>query len=100
MTYLISYDIMADKLRTNIAKVLKRNGCQRLQKSVFIAPNYDSKKLSKTKQQLEKLLIEPLTGDESIIFVPIEADNIHQIVWAGNGEALKKIVEVKLFRLI
>lgn len=98
MTYLISYDIINDKLRNNIAKVLKRNSCQRLQKSVFIAPHYDAKKLHKTKFQLEKLITEPLQTEESIIVIPIEADNINQIVWAGNAETLKNIVKVNLFK--
>ncbi len=100
MTYLISYDITNDRLRTQIAKVLKRQGCHRLQKSVFIAPNYDAKKLGKTKQQLEKWIPEPLQADESIIVVPIEADNISQILWAGDTNVLKKILEVKLFRFL
>ncbi len=37
MTYLIMYDIRSNKVRTLVAKYLKKNGCIRIQKSVFLA---------------------------------------------------------------
>ena len=37
MTFLIMYDIEDDKVRREVAKYLKRKGCIRIQKSVFMA---------------------------------------------------------------
>lgn len=37
-SYLISYDIGDDRLREKVAALLQREGCTRIQKSVFFAP--------------------------------------------------------------
>ena len=37
MLFFVMYDIESNKVRQNIAKYLERKGCQRIQKSVYLA---------------------------------------------------------------
>jgi CRISPR-associated endonuclease Cas2 len=38
MHYVICYDIESDRKRDRVARVLEKNGCHRVQKSVFVGP--------------------------------------------------------------
>ena len=56
MFYVLTYDISNDKLRLKVSKHLLVSGCFRLQKSVFVAPNYTNKELKLLKKTVMNLL--------------------------------------------
>jgi CRISPR-associated protein Cas2 len=100
MTYLICYDIADDRLRTRLAKRLDSAGCLRLQKSVFLAPNFDARRLQILRGAIKKLLSTTLSEDESVVAIPIEKDNLSDIVWVGNVEAFEAMLQKRLFTLL
>lgn len=99
MTYLICYDISEDRVRTRLAKRLERAGCVRLQKSVFVAPNFDTRRLEILRGSLLKLLPTQLALEESLLLIPIERDNLSSIILLGDtvrtaGLLKKVLVEI------
>lgn len=100
MTYIICYDITDNKLRLKIAKRLERAGCLRLQKSVFVAPDFDAKRLAILRGGIKRLLPTTLLPDESIIVIPIEKDNTGEMLWAGNSQKLAVALKRYLFRVL
>lgn len=98
MTYLICYDISNDRQRLQISKRLEKAGCLRIQKSVFIAPNFDARQLQILRGSIQRLAIQ-LSADESILVVPIEKDNTHDITWIGDSLKISQIIQKHLFRL-
>ena len=100
MTYLICYDISDNNLRTRLAKRLDRAGCLRLQKSVFIAPDFDARRLKILRGGIAKILPPTLALEESLIVFPIEKDNLTHPIWAGNSSKIEKILEKALFKIL
>jgi CRISPR-associated protein Cas2 len=101
MTYLICYDITDDRVRLQLAKKLERAGCVRLQKSVFLAPHFDQKRLILLRGGLLRLLSKyTLSIDESLLAIPIEKDNTTDMVWAGTSNHLLSILNKHLFKLL
>ena len=100
MTYLICYDITDDHLRTKLAKRLEKAGCIRLQKSVFLAPHFDARRLNILRGGIINLLPTSLSPDESVITIPIEKDNLSDIVWAGDATQLHIKLQKHLFKLL
>jgi CRISPR-associated protein Cas2 len=100
--YIISYDISVSSLRTKLAQLLQRHGCERLQKSVFLAPNISNEDLMALKMELKKL-----TGShpghnitDSIVCFPIKRTDVADMVWAGNTQELRRILDELLFIMI
>ena len=82
MHYIISYDISDDKLRLKISKLLLASGCFRLQKSVFIAPNFPTKQIKLLKQDVLKMLHCPAQRDtDSILCFRITPKQVPGIWW-------------------
>ncbi|GAB4292209.1 MAG: hypothetical protein Kow0068_17480 [Marinilabiliales bacterium] len=83
MLYFIMYDIENNKVRTQIAKYIIRNGGLRVQKSVFIADTkretYD--KMHKTLKEINKLY----DNQDSIIFVPVSVDFLRSMKLIGQN---------------
>jgi CRISPR-associated endonuclease Cas2 len=100
MTYLICYDITDDRLRTRLAKRLEKAGCIRLQKSVFLAPHFDIKRLAILRGGIKRLMPFALSLDESVIAIPIEKDNLSDIVWAGDTTQIQTLTHKALFKLL
>ena len=72
MHYVICYDITNDRLRERVGKDLERNGCLRLQKSVFIAPDLKRPHLDRLRAALRKRLERrPMDEGDSIYFIPL-----------------------------
>lgn len=93
MTYLIIYDIQENGIRTKIAKYLEQKGCVRIQKSVFVGN-------LKTNKMLEiytwiKDIQDTYPNVDSILFIPIEKDNLLQIQNIGINEALEDFLNGK-----
>jgi CRISPR-associated protein Cas2 len=100
MTYLICYDISEDRLRTRLAKRLERAGCVRLQKSVFVAPNFDARRLEILRGSLLKMLPPQLALEESLLLIPIERDNLSSIILLGDAARTAELLKKVLFEIM
>lgn len=100
MTFLICYDITDNRLRLKIAKRLERAGCVRLQKSVFLAPHFEAKRMAILRGSILRLLPATLLPDESILVIPIERDNTADVVWAGSSVEVTLALQKLLFKLL
>lgn len=83
MTYLVMYDISDNKVRTQIAKYLIKQGCVRIQQSVYLVK-------SKNKQFTEihdtlKEVNEFYENADSIIMVPINASDVRSMKLIGKN---------------
>ena len=76
MNYLVSYDIHDNKLRLKLAKLLLRNGCERIQKSVFLAPEYNNRDALLIKQDIEHLVQGVLGPNDSIWMLPLQQQQL------------------------
>ncbi len=93
MNYLISYDISDDRQRDRLAKLLERRGCSRVQKSVFLAPNFKPEEIILLKSAVLRLITKKTEPNNSILCIPIEKDLMTHAVWYGNKSEWKKIQE-------
>lgn len=100
MTYLICYDISEDKIRTRLAKRLERAGCVRLQKSIFVAPDFDARRLSMLRGALLKMLPPQLGYGESLLMIPIERDNLTSITLLGDTAQTEALLKKVLFTIM
>lgn len=100
--YILSYDISDNALRVLVAKSLLKHACQRLQKSVFLAPNVTATELQKLKQELENILSQHPKAEktDSLVCFSIQKQEISEMVIWGKTEGLRKILEEVLFLLI
>ncbi|AMC10202.1 hypothetical protein Lupro_02565 [Lutibacter profundi] len=80
--YLILYDITETPIRTKVAKLLEKEGYERIQFSVFIAPFNPSK--NRLWLKLEKLLA--TTKDNKIFCLKITEENFYKIKTIGKFE--------------
>lgn len=85
MNYFISYDISSDKHRTKAAKILLREGCVRVQKSVFFAPELPRYLELRLRDELYELLSET-EEEDSILIVPIDRDYLDQVDLMNNNK--------------
>jgi len=79
----IMYDIENDKIRTNVAKYLIRNGCTRIQKSVFLAA-VKRKKFMDIYQTLKEINA-MYDNEDSIFFVPVGEDILNNMKIVGKN---------------
>jgi CRISPR-associated protein Cas2 len=100
MTYLICYDISEDRLRTRIAKRLERAGCVRLQRSVFVAPDFDARRLGILRGALLKMFPATLGYEESLLVIPIERDNLSSITLLGDTVRTEELLKKVLFTIM
>jgi CRISPR-associated endonuclease Cas2 len=100
--YIISYDISVTALRTKIALLLKRHGCERLQKSVFLAPNIKTEDLMELKSELKRLVSthSGYISSDSIVCFPIKRTDVTDMAWAGDTKELRRILDELLFIMI
>lgn len=91
MNYLILYDIEKDKVRNLIAKYLLKNGCIRIQKSVFLA-HTDNKKFDEIKETLTEI-----NGfyhnKDSIIMVPMNVSDARSMKLVGQNVNIDQIID-------
>jgi CRISPR-associated protein Cas2 len=83
MLYFIMYDIENNKVRTAIAKYLEKNGCLRVQKSIFFA-NSEREKFNKIHKDL-KHIQELYDNDDSIFMVPVSTDQVRAMKITGSN---------------
>lgn len=83
MTYLVMYDITSDKVRNQIAKYLERQGCIRIQKSVFIARSE-----ARNFQEICDTLNEVNSyydNEDSILLVPVNTSDVRSMKVIGKA---------------
>ena len=83
MLYFVMYDIENDKVRTQIAKYLEKNGCLRVQKSIFFAST-ERKVFNQLYADL-KAIQEMYNNHDSIFFVPVSTDHIRAMKIIGQN---------------
>ncbi len=77
MHYVISYDLANDRKRGKVAKILQRHGCERLQRSVFVAHDLHPDDLRRLWADLAAAVPKPPPGD-SIVLLPLRETDIQR----------------------
>ncbi|GIV35232.1 MAG: hypothetical protein KatS3mg031_2767 [Chitinophagales bacterium] len=91
MLYLIMYDIENDKVRNRIAKYLEKNGCVRIQKSVFLART-DHKRFTEIHDTLREVQ-SYYHNHDSILLVPANTTDIRAMKIIGKEIYLETILD-------
>lgn len=91
MNLLISYDIRNNKLRTQFAKMLMRNGAIRLQYSVYEANNTE-RILNNLKIMIEEEFSKKFSGEDSVIIFEVDKVKLHKY-----GNAIHRDKDVVYF---
>jgi CRISPR-associated protein Cas2 len=83
MIFFIMYDIENDKVRREVSKYLERNGCFRVQKSIFFAsaPHELYKQMHNTLKEVQ----ETYQNNDSIFFVPVSTDEVKRMKIIGKS---------------
>jgi CRISPR-associated endonuclease Cas2 len=91
MVYLIMYDISDNKVRTQIAKYLQRQGCIRVQKSVFIArtENPHFQEIHDTLKEVNSYYL----NEDSIILAPLNASDMRAMKLIGKNLHIEAITD-------
>lgn len=96
MHYVICYDIGNDRLRDRVAKILEKNGCHRLQKSVFVAPDLAKKDLIRLQTGLLRLLERrPMQVTDHIHWLPLSDELMPLVQYLGHNNAFSEILTSK-----
>lgn len=99
-TYLLSYDIRRNRTRAYIVKILKKHGCQRLQKSVFLAPKFAPMQLQRLRHDLQRYLRLYCEHSDSFVCIPIEQDDLLTMLWVGNPQDVQDMLKFPTFWLL
>ncbi len=78
---IISYDIKDDKLRSKFSKMLVKNGCIRLQFSVYEFNN-TKRLIDNIKENIEHFYSKIFTPDDSVVIFDV---NIEKTIKYGNA---------------
>jgi CRISPR-associated endonuclease Cas2 len=91
MVYLIMYDISDNKVRTQIAKYLQRQGCIRIQKSVFIVrtENPQFQEIHDTLKEVNSYYL----NEDSIILAPLNASDMRAMKLIGKNLHIEAITD-------
>ena len=72
MHYVICYDLENDRLRGRVAKLLQKHGCNRVQKSVFVAADMSARHLEQLKTAVTTALSRGVSAPmDSVLFIPL-----------------------------
>lgn len=99
-SYIISYDIGDDRLREKVAALLQREGCARVQKSVFFAPKFAIKELRALQAGLHALTNGKLEGGDSVLCVPVARKHLPGLLWEGESPGLESSLKDRFHILI
>jgi CRISPR-associated protein Cas2 len=83
MMYFVMYDIENNKVRTQIAKYLERQGCLRVQKSIFFADS-ERNVFNQIHNDL-KAIQELYDNHDSILLVPVSNDQLRAMKIIGQN---------------
>jgi CRISPR-associated endonuclease Cas2 len=91
MNYMILYDISHNKVRKMIANYLLKNGCIRIQKSVFMA-NSENKQFNNIYETLRDIN-SYYTNEDSIIMVPINVSDVRSMKLIGQNVSINILTD-------
>jgi CRISPR-associated endonuclease Cas2 len=91
MNYMIMYDIEDNKVRRLVSKYLEKEGCIRIQKSVFMA-NTDHPKFNTIHNTL-KDINEFYENADSIILVPVNVADVRSMKLIGSNVNIDILVD-------
>lgn len=93
MIFFIMYDIENDKIRTQLSKYLKKKGCTRIQKSIFLIKTERSKfaEIAQTLKEINELY----DNEDSIIMIPVSTDEIRAMKLIGQNVDIDIILQNK-----
>lgn len=74
---IICYDIKDDKIRSKFAKMLTKNGCIRLQFSVYELNN-TKRHLTNIRENIKHQFLGLFTEDDSVMIVEINNDKVEK----------------------
>lgn len=89
MLFFVMYDIEDHKVRRHLAKYLIKNGCMRMQKSVFVG-NTEHKRYREIAQTLEEVNSMYENGD-SILILPVTRESMVQLNVIGKDLNYKMV---------
>lgn len=91
MIYFIMYDITDDKVRNQVAKYLIKNGCTRIQKSVFMvrSENKQFREIHETLKEVNSYY----ENQDSIILVPVNAGDIKSMKLIGKNVQIERLTD-------
>jgi CRISPR-associated endonuclease Cas2 len=90
MTFLILYDIEDNKVRNEVAKYLKKKGCIRIQKSVFLA-HTEPKLFEQIHTDLHEVQ-QFYENNDSIILVPFNTTDVRSMKIIGKDIQVNTII--------
>jgi CRISPR-associated endonuclease Cas2 len=93
MIYFIMYDIENNKIRTQIAKYLKKKGCVRVQKSIFLASS-ERVKFNEIHNTIKEVQ-EVYDNYDSVFFVPVSVDQLRSMKIVGQSINYELIIGSK-----
>ena len=91
MIYLIMYDITDNKVRTQISKYLEKQGCTRIQKSVFLARS-EARNFQEIHDTLRDVN-DMYDNEDSIILVPVNASDARAMKLIGKNVQIEAITD-------
>lgn len=93
MLFFVMYDIESTKVRNQVAKYLIRQGCHRIQKSIFLA-NIAAEKFGSIRSDLTQIQ-SFYDNEDSILLVPISTDYLQSMKIIGKTIDIDVITKSK-----
>jgi CRISPR-associated protein Cas2 len=93
MIFFVMYDIESNKVRNLVAKYLIRQGCIRIQKSVFLADT-DRSVFNQIRKDLAEVQ-ECYENEDSIVMVPVSTDEIQAMKVIGRNIDADLVLKTK-----
>lgn len=93
MLFFVMYDIESNKVRRYVVKYLEKQGCMRIQKSIFLA-NLAMEKFTEIKNDLEQVQA-VYENNDSILVVPITTEYLRSMKIIGQNISIDIITRTK-----
>lgn len=93
MNYIVTYDIANDQLRLKIATFLLQQACQRIQKSVYLAPNWSHSEWNQFEKTLKTTFQTKLTGNDSLYIIPVQRKQLSDAIIFGNSKSIDNFLK-------
>lgn len=93
ITFIVMYDISDEYTRRTVVTYLMREGCLRIQQSVFIGnlPYSRMKEISKSLKETK----ETSDNDDSYIILPLRKESLDAMVFCGNRDNIDIVLRRK-----
>lgn len=99
MNFFICYDITSDPLRLKVSKWLEREGCVRVQKSVFLAVDFGPAEALRLERGVAVRFRGKGDPGDSVMYIPIDRDHLGEVIWQGDAEKWAGLFEKVYGRL-